>query len=56
MAPVKLRYEGKFDWFPEGRIWTLQSHFVDRTGADRFKTTMTLDGLIELGIVKEKHG
>jgi hypothetical protein len=53
MKTPKLRYDGKFNWLPEGRQWTILEHFIDANGADRYKSSFLLQGLKDLGIVSE---
>lgn len=47
-----LRYDGKYTWIEgENRTWTIISHFIDKAGQDRFRSSFGLAGLIELEIV-----
>lgn len=54
IAGVSIRYDGAYDWIPgdDGKSWTLLSHYVDATGADRFKGSFGLAGLEEIGVIK----
>lgn len=54
IAGVSIRYDGAYDWIPgdEGKSWTLLSHYIDATGADRFKGSFGLAGLEEIGLIK----
>lgn len=47
-----LRYDGKYDWIPNGRQWTIMSHFIGPDGADYYRSSRMIDGLRELGIVQ----
>lgn len=49
-----LRYDGKYDFFPPdiARQWTILNHWIDESGADRFKGSFSLQGLRDLGILK----
>jgi len=46
--PPKLKYAGKFEFIQDGRIWNI----IDPS-SPYHKSTRTLEGLRELGIVPE---
>lgn len=54
LVPVKLRYDGKYEFVKgiDPRQWTVVSHFIDRDGADRYRSSFMLEGLREAGILQ----
>lgn len=50
---VSLRYDGRYTDLPgKPRQWTILSHFLDQDGADRFRSSFSLEGLKEIGAVR----
>lgn len=50
---VVLRYDGRWEgMIGDNRQWTILSHYIAPDGEDYCKSSRTLKGLIELGIVK----
>ncbi len=47
-----LRYDGRYEFIQgENRQWTIQSHYIDQNGCDRYRGSFTLDGLREIGVI-----
>ncbi len=52
---IKLRYDGKWTDLPgQPRQWTITSDFIDSSGANRAHGSFGLEGLQQLGIVKQE--
>lgn len=57
MKIVKLKYDGRWTWFPteENRQWTVISSFIDEAGKNRKGGSFGLAELKLIGVIPVKH-
>ena len=53
---AKLKYDGRWTWIEgENRQWTIVSDWIDASGENRKWGSFSLEGLMELKIIKESN-